>query len=265
MSDDVILMEKKGFVATITLNRLEKRNSLNPEMLLRMAERFKELARSDDIRAVVIRGQGDKSFSSGYDISELPTDIPDELAGELTKKNPLEIGLGAIERYPYPVIAMIDGYAFGAGCELAMTCDIRIASDTSKMGIPPSRLGLLYHPDGIQKFINVMGYAYAKEAFLTGRHYDITKAKEMGMVNYVVPKAELHDFTYALAEEIAHNAPLAVKGHKHIFNKLLHYQGISPEDREEIENMIVATLNSDDLKEGSIAFLTRRKPEFTGK
>ena len=234
-------------------------------MLLKIAACFQKLDGNDDIRTVVIRGQGDRSFSSGYDISELPTEVPDDLAKELTEKNPIEIGLGAVERYPYPVIAMIDGYAFGVGCELALTCDIRIASDTSRMGIPPSKLGLLYRPEGIQKFINVMGYAYAKEAFLTGRYYDITRANEMGMVNYVVPKADLHAFTYDLAEELAHNAPLAVKGHKHIFNTLLQCQVIRPEDREEIEKMIRASLNSEDLKEGSIAFLEKRKAVFKGK
>lgn len=265
MSDDVLFMEKNGFVATITLNRPEKRNSLNPAMLLKMAERFHDLALTDDIRVVVIRGEGGKSFSSGYDIAELPTDIPVELAEELTEKNPLQIGLGAIEQYPYPVIAMIDGYAFGAGCELAITCDIRIASDTSKMGVPPSRLGLVYPPEGIQRFINVMGYTHAKEAFLTGRYYDIAQAREMGMVNYVVPKAELHAFTYDLAEELANNAPLAMKGHKHIFNTLLHHQGIRPEDRDEIDNILLESLNSEDLKEGATAFLEKRKAEFKGK
>jgi enoyl-CoA hydratase/carnithine racemase len=265
MPDDVILMEKIGLVATIILNRPEKHNSLNPDMLLKIAAYFHELSKTDGIRAVVIRGQGEKSFSSGYDINELPTDISEEVARKLAGKNPLEIGLGAIERYPYPVIAMIDGYAFGAGCELAITCDIRIASDTSKMGIPPSRLGVVYHPEGIQKFINVMGFANAKEAFITGRFYDMARAYEMGMVNYVVPKAELHSFTFDMAEEIAGNSPLSVKGHKHIFNKLTHYQGIKPEDREQVERMILESLNSEDLKEGAIAFLSKRKAEFKGK
>ncbi len=265
MSDDVVLMEKKGHVATIILNRPEKRNSLNPEMLLKMATLFQELALSDDIRTVVIRGQGDRSFSSGYDLSEIPTDVPPELTEELTRKNPLEIGFEALERYPYPVIAMIDGYAYGAGCELAMTCDLRIASDTSKMGIPPSRLGLVYRPEGIQKFINIMGVAHAKEAFFTGRFYDIHQAREMGMVNHVVPKTDLHAFTYTLAEEIADNAPLAVKGHKRIFNCLHHHQGIRPEDREEIKNIILTSLNSEDLKEGTLAFLGKRKARFKGR
>lgn len=265
MPEDVIILEKEARVATITLNRPEKRNSLNPEMLLKMAAHLAELSKSDEIRAVVIRGQGDRSFSSGYDIGQIPTMISTELAEELKSKNPLEIGLGAVERYPYPVIAMIDGYAYGAACELAMTCDLRIASDTSSMGIPPSRLGLVYHPSGIQKFINVIGLANAKEVFFTGRFYDIGRAHAMGMVNYVVPKAELHRFTYALAAEIAGNAPLSLKGHKTIFSALHHHQGIGPVDREHIEKLILEAFNSEDLKEGAAAFFAKRKAVFQGK
>ncbi|MCD6571169.1 MAG: enoyl-CoA hydratase/isomerase family protein [Deltaproteobacteria bacterium] len=265
MSGNVVLVDKKGFVATLVLNRPERKNSLNPAMLLKIAEYLNEFSRDDNIRAVVIRGEGGKAFSSGYDITEIPKDIPDELVEELKGKNPLEIGLDAIESYPYPVIAMIDGYALGAGCELAVTCDIRVAADTSKMGVPPSRLGVVYHPSGIQKFINVIGLANAKEVFFTGRYYDIEKAKEMGMVNYVVPKAEIYSFTYNLAEEIAGNAPLSLKSHKYIFNKLLHYQGVREEDQGEIEKMIIDAFNSDDLKEGAAAFFQKRKPVFKGR
>ena len=114
MSGNVVFMEKKGLVATLVLNRPEKRNSLNPEMLLKIAEYMNALSKDGDIKTVVIRGEGGKAFSSGYDITEIPTDIPDELAEELKQKNPLEIGTSAIEQYPYPVIAMIDGYALGA-------------------------------------------------------------------------------------------------------------------------------------------------------
>ena len=265
MSGNVVFMEKKGLVATLVLNRPEKRNSLNPEMLLKIAEYMNALSKDDDIRTVVVRGEGGKAFSSGYDIREIPTDISDELAEELKGKNPFEIGIGAIERYPYPVIAMIDGYALGAGCDVAMTCDIRVASDTSRMGIPVARLGVVYQPSGVQKFVNTMGIANAKEVFFTGRYYDMERAKEMGMVNYVVPKAEIHSFTYNLAEEIASNAPLSLKGHKHIFKKLLHYQSVCEEDQNEIEKMIKDAFNSEDLKEGSVAFFEKRKPSFKGK
>lgn len=265
MSNETILLEKKGFVSTLVLNRPEKRNSLTSEMLLRIAQHFKELARDEDIRTVVIRGEGGKAFSAGYDIGEIPKDVTEELAEELREKNPLEVGFNAIERYPYPVIAMIDGYALGAGCEMAMACDIRVASDTSKMGIPPSRLGLVYHPSGLQRFINVIGIARAKEVLFTGKYYDIMMAKDMGMVNYVVPKSDIVSFTYDLAEEIAGNAPLSLKGHKFMFSKLLHYQGLRNEDQREIQRMITASLNSEDLKEGAIAFFEKRKPNFKGK
>ncbi len=265
MSNEVVLTEKKGFIATLILNRPEKRNSLTPEMLFKIAEYMNGFSRDDDIRTVVIRGEGGRAFSAGYDITQIPTDIPDELAEELKDKNPLEIGLAAIERYPYPVIAMIDGYALGAGCELAMTCDIRIASDSSRMGIPVARLGVVYHPAGVQKFINVIGLANTKEVFFTGRFYNIERAKEMGMVNYVVSKAEIHSFTYSLAEEIAFNAPLSLKAHKQIFKKILHYQSVKEEDQNKIEKMIADAFNSEDLKEGTVAFIEKRKPKFQGR
>jgi enoyl-CoA hydratase len=265
MSDNDIILEKNGFVATLVINRPEVNNTLNPVVLLKIAEHFNNLSKTDEIRTVVIRGEGGKAFSAGFNISEIPKEIEGKFFEALKGKNPLDIGFKAIEEYPYPVIAMIDGYALGAGCELAMSCDIRVASENSKIGIPPSRLGLVYHPLGIQKFINVMGVANTKEAFYTGRYYDVKRAKEMGMVNYIVPKDELRSFTYALAEEISQNAPLSLKGHKYIFNKLLHYQGISDSDRPEIEKMMQDALNSDDLKEGSAAFFQKKKASFKGR
>ena len=265
MSNNTILVEKKGFVTTLVLNRPDKRNSLTPEMLLRIAQYLKEFTNDDSIRTVVIRGEGGKAFSAGYDIGEIPKDVSDELMEELRGKNPLEVGFSAIETFPYPVIVLIDGYALGAGCELAISCDIRVASDTSKMGIPPSRIGLIYHPRGLQRFINVIGLARAKEVFYTGRYYDIMAAKEMGMTNYVVPKSDIHSFTYDLAEEIAGNAPLSLKGHKFIFSMLLHDQTLGDEDQTEIQQMIAESFNSEDLKEGTMAFFEKRKPSFKGK
>lgn len=265
MSDNAVILEKKEFIATLIINRPDVKNSLNPVILLQIAEYFKDLSKTDEIRTVVIRGEGGKAFSSGYNIAEIPKDIEDGFFEELKGKNPLDICFNAIEEYPYPVIAMIDGYALGAGCELAMSCDIRVASEGSRIGIPPSRLGLVYHPHGIQKLINIMGLANAKEAFYTGRYYDAKRAKEMGMVNYVVSRDELGVFTYALAEEISRNAPLSLKGHKFIFNKLLHYQGIGEENRPVIEKMIQNAFNSDDLKEGAAAFFQKRKASFKGR
>jgi len=263
-SEQFVHMEKSGFIATLILDRPEMKNSLNIGMLIRIAEYLDELSATDDIRTVVIRGEGGKAFSSGYNISEISKDITEDYLQTLKGKNPLDIGLSAIERYPYPVIAMIEGYALGAGCELAMTCDIRVASDDSLIGIPPSRLGVIYHPAGIQKFINIMGMAYAQEALYTGRYYTMERAKEMGMVNYVVPKASLQSFTYQLAEEIAGNAPLSLKGHKHIFRKILNNQVLHENDLPEIEKLIANAFRSEDFKNGSLAFFQKRKPVFKG-
>jgi enoyl-CoA hydratase/carnithine racemase len=264
-SEQYVRMEKQGFIATVVLDRPEMKNSLNIGMLIRIAQYMDELSATDDIRTVVIRGEGGEAFSSGYNISEISKDITQEYVEALKGKNPLDIGLSAIERYPYPVIAMIDGYALGAGCELAMTCDIRVASEGSRIGIPPSRLGVIYHPSGVQKFINIMGLANTQEALYTGRYYGMERAKEMGMVNYVVPKDDLQAFTYKLAEEIAGNAPLSLKGHKQIFRKILHYQGLRQEDRPEIERMIAEAFKSEDLKDGALAFFQKRKPVFKGR
>ena len=143
MDEQLLLLEKKGHVATLIINRPDKKNSLTPLMLLALADRFGQLSRDETIRTVVIRGAGDKAFSAGYDLSAIPSDLSRVLFDALKKKNPLEIGFAAIEAYPYPVIAMIDGFALGAGCELAITCDLRVASDVSRMGIPTTRLGVI--------------------------------------------------------------------------------------------------------------------------
>ena len=154
-SDMLVLVEKRGRVAVVTLNRPEKRNALSPILLLELAQGLKELAEEDRTRCLVIRGTGDNAFSAGYDIGAIPTDLNPEMM-ELLKDNPnpLETGLEAVASFPYPVIAMLNGLAVGAGCELAITCDIRIGVEDLRMGMPPAKLGIVYSPSGMQKFID---------------------------------------------------------------------------------------------------------------
>jgi enoyl-CoA hydratase len=265
MEQNLLLTEKKDRVCMITFNRPEQRNALSPLLLLQLSELLGQLKKEDEIRCVILRGAGDKAFSSGYDIKALPTDVSPEVMEALRKKNPLETALEAIQDFPYPVIAMINGVAFGAGCELAVTCDIRIAVDTTRLGMPPAKLGLIYMPAGLLRFINVVGLANAKEIFFTGRYFPVSRAKEMGLVHYVVPDAQLVPFTEEMAQEISGNAPLSLKGINFIFNTCLKYQKIEPDDMKAIEMTVAQAFNSEDLKEGQRAFMEKRKPVFKGK
>ena len=265
-SEMLVLVEKRGRVAVVTLNRPERHNALSPILLLELAQRLKELAEEDQTRCLIIRGTGDKAFSSGYDIGAIPTDLNPEMM-ELLKDNPnpLETGLEAVASFPYPVIAMLNGLAVGAGCELAITCDIRIGVEDLRMGMPPAKLGIVYSPSGMQKFINTVGLANTRELFLTGEYVRADRAREMSLVNYVVPRDELERFTFSMAEGIASNAPLSLKGTKRILSLLLGYQEIDPEALAEAYKLIGEAFSSEDLKEGQRAFLEKRKPTFQGR
>ena len=261
--EDLLLVHKEGGICTLTINRPEKRNSLNPEVLLRLGDTLNSLKEEGEIRVVVIRGAGEQSFSSGYDISRIPSGRNEEETGP--PQNPLEYGMSSILTYPYPVIAMIYGYAVGAGLELAVTCDLRLAADTAKLGITPAKLGVFYHHTGIRKFLNLVGIAQTKEFFYTGRLVDAQRAKEIGLVDHVAPAQELASATYNLASEIAENAPLSVSGTKITISRLLSYQTLSPEDEAELQKLQTQAMLSEDLKEGQRAFIEKRKPRFIGR
>ena len=261
MAEELLLVEKAGNIATLTINRPEKRNSMNPEILVMIGDALNSLKDDGQTRVVVIRGTGEKAFSSGFDISRIGGSSGQETAAHA---NPLGYGLGSVADFPFPVIAMIFGYAVGAGLELAMTCDMRIAADTARLGITPAKLGVVYTPQGIRKFLDVVGAAATKELFYTARIVDVARAKEMGLVDYVVPAADLEATTYGLAAEIAANSPLSVSGAKTTIRKLLRARPISEEDEAELRRIQAEAMASDDLKEGQKAFMEKRKPSFTG-
>lgn len=265
MEEKLLIVEKKERVCTVIFNRPEKRNALTPLMLFQLADLLQSIREEEEIRCLVLRGAGDKAFTAGYDISDIPSNMTPEMAAAFKEKNPLQTGLQSIIDFPYPVIAMLNGHAFGAGCDLAMTCDLRIAAENAQMGLPPAKLGLIYQPDGILRMINIVGLANAKEIFFTGRSYPAPKAKEMGLVQYVLPQDQLASFTYEMAREISENAPLSLKGMKFIFNKIFLSQKLDPGDADEIEKIRVQAFNSEDLKEGQRAFKEKRKPIFQGR
>jgi enoyl-CoA hydratase len=266
MENDILVVEKKGHVTTLILNRPEKRNSLSPELLSRLARELEKLGQDDsDTRALILRGAGDKAFSAGYDIAAIPTSVPPALQNRLKEQNPLEIALQSVLHFPYPVIAMLNGYAFGAGCELAVSCDLRVGAEGILMGMPPARLGLVYNPQGLMRFVRLLGFAKTREMFFTARNYTAQRAKEIGLLDYLVPKGEIEAFTLGLAEEIASNAPLAVRGTKRILGMLSESDNLSPDQMREAERITVASFNSEDLKEAQKAFLEKRKPVFKGR
>jgi len=262
--NEQLLTEKKGHVLTLVLNRPDKRNALTPDMLIRLYETLNETAGDDEIRAVVIRGAGDKAFSSGYDITAIPTHVSPDLEKLLNRKSPFELALDSIINYPYPVIAMLNGYAFGGACDMAVACDMRIAADDIQMGMVPARLGMVYFPDGLQRFIRTIGWPNTKEMFFTARRYKGDPLKTMGLVNYLVPRDELETFTGNMAREIARNAPLALKGMKAIMNLVASSESLGSSALQEARTLVEGAMTSQDLKEGQTAFFEKRKPDFKG-
>ena len=160
---------------------------------------------------------------------------------------------------------MINGVAFGAGCELAVCCDIRIGADNIRIGMPPAKLGLVYPWSGLQRFIQVIGLKSTKEMFFTGRTYEGVRLKEIGLVDYLIRGDKLEAFALRMAEEIAANAPLALKGTKRVLNLILGAPRLDKRNLAEAESISQTSFYSEDLKEGQLAFLQKRKPLFKGR
>ena len=216
MNKKLLLVETKDKVCTLVLNRPEKQNSLTIEMIELLESTLSKLAQGDAVRTVILRGKGDKAFCSGFDIGSLPTSSKGNLNERLKALDSVESLLQCLVNFPMPVIAMLNGFAFGLGCELAICCDLRIGAEDIRMGMPPAKLGLIYPWTGLQRFIQRIGLQSTKEIFFTGRTYKGSRIQELGLVDNFVPRAKLEEFTYNLAEEIAANAPLALKGIKKI-------------------------------------------------
>ena len=256
-----LLVDHQGAVCTVTINNREKRNALSPACLYDMAKLFQRLAEDDTVRVVVLRGAGREAFSAGADIAAMPTRSS---GGSGTRLGDIAAASAAIRDFPYPVIAMLYGYTLGAGCVLAMACDIRIASDKVKMGIPTSRMGLIPTVDGFKRFLIVLGYSTALEIFLTGRQYDSSTCLTMGMVNHLVEDDALETYTYGLAKEIIRCAPLSLKGAKQILTRIAEDPNPSSETRSEFNALCDQARKSDDHEEAKQAFKEKRKPTFKG-
>ncbi len=260
-----LLTKRDKSICTLTINRPEKHNFLTSGLLQEMAHTVSGLASDPDIRALVIRGAGETSFSAGYDISAIPIINEQNPGAPIYNISPLEKALQAIRNFPYPVIAMVNGHAFGGGCELAMACDIRIGKHGIAMGMPPAKLGLVYPLPGFRRFLTVLGFAKTLEMFLTGRQYDSHNCLRMGLLNDLVAPDCLKTATYDMATEISENAPLALRGTKRALYKMVETTALSEDEESKLASLFARSLMTEDLQEGKRAFMEKRKPCFKGR
>lgn len=260
--DNLLLVEKKDAIGFITLHYPEKRNALTPELLFDLHKTLEDFSKNEDVRCVVIKGSGNRVFSSGYDIGAIPVSQSD--AGQKTPDVLLK-ALDSIKAFAFPTIAMLNGHAFGAGFNLCACCDIRIAADDITLGMTPARLGVAYHPKGIQQFIEAFGLARTKEIFYTAHTFQGKTLLQKGLVDYLVPKSELEDFTHAYARKITRNAPLSLKGIKKIITLFEQGWDLGQAELDQADQLIQDCFKSEDLKEGQAAFLEKRIPKFIGK
>ena len=248
-------IDLQGAVAVLTIDRPKALNALNPEVLADLKAAF-EAIDQNAVRCVVLTGEGDKSFVAGADIGSMSTMTKAE--GEAFGKLGNDIFL-MIENFPLPVIAAVNGFALGGGCELAMSCDIRICSDNAMFGQPEVGLGITPGFGGTQRLARLVGMGMAKQLLYTARNIDAAEALRIGLVNAVIPQAELLDAALKMAGQIAKNAPIAVRACKKAVNEGMQ---VSIDKAVEIEEKLFGgCFETHDQVEGMACFLSREKPK----
>ena len=251
-----ILLEKKGLYAVATINRPKALNALNSEVLSDLDELVQTVSADADIRALVITGSGEKAFVAGADIGEMSTLTPEE--GEAFGKHGNDV-FRKLETLPIPTIAAVNGFALGGGCELSMSCDIRICADTAVFGQPEAGLGITPGFGGTQRLARLVGPGMAKQLIYTAKNIKADEAYRIGLVNAVYPLDELMPAAEEMAETIAKNAPIAVRACKKAINEGLE---VEMDDAVVIEEKLFGScFKTADQIEGMSAFLEKRKHE----
>lgn len=256
---ETLLFERRDRVGIVTINRPEKRNALNIKTREEGAALLDKLRDDDSVGVVVITGAGDKAFIAGADIAEFAGRTAMMQRDVMTARSLFT----AIDTFPKPIIAMINGYCLGGGCELALACDVRIASDTASFGQPEINLGIIPGGGGTQRLTRLVGEGKAMEMILTGEIIDAKTALTIGLVNHVVPAAELEAKTLEIANRIADKSPIALSLAKESV-KLASRSNLDEGLRREVD-LFALCFSTEDKNEGVSAFLEKRKPTFKGR
>ena len=258
---DKIIVEANGPITNVILNNPEKRNAINYDMWCAIGETFSDLAENSDARVVIVSGAGDKAFSAGADISEF-AEKRGTPEGHVAYEDAVQGAFAGMRKLPIISIAMIDGVCVGGGAEVAMECDILMASDRSRFGITPAKLGIGYVLADIERLVKNLGPKASLEILATGNLYSAEEALALGWVRSVSPAAQLEQDVLDMATAISANAPLTIKASKRMIKEAL-----KPEEKRDLnlcEKLVEACYLSDDSKEGQRAFAEKRKPDFKG-
>jgi enoyl-CoA hydratase/carnithine racemase len=254
------LDEPAPYVTRLTIDNPAKRNALDHDILDALAETLPKL----ESRCLLLTAEG-KVFSAGYDIGALPQD-DFARAAEAIVAHPFTAAIEALDAYPFPVLAALNGHAIGGGLELALSCDLRVCSADARLGMPPARLGLIYSHTGLRKFLDAIGAPRTRELFFTARNIGAQEALSWGLVGEVVPAEEVAARGVELAAEIAANAPLSLLGNKRVIGELLAARGaLDPAVEEELVALRDACFGSEDFFEGVRAFAEKRAPRWQGR
>lgn len=248
-------------IATVTLDREDRRNALCEEMVEKFSAAL-ESFRGVGVRCVVLRARpGCKVWSAGHDINELPEAGHEPLAW----RDPLRKLIREIESFPAPIIAMIEGSVWGGACETVFACDLIVAAEDVTFAATPAKLSVPYNVGGLLTFLNAANLRIAKEMLFTAAPLSASRLYSLGVINHVVPTAELDDAVYGMANRIAANAPLSISVMKEQLRILAGAHAMAPEDFERIQGLRRVVYNSRDYAEGRLAFNEKRKPEFNGE
>lgn len=257
-----MIARKEGGIGWMIYDQTAKLNAVTYDMRRAIPGIMADFEADDDVRVVVIAGAGEKAFISGSDISQFGAKRSSEDARKLYDEAS-EQANAAMAAFPKPMIAMIHGFCLGAGVLTAMLCDFRIAADNAQFGAPPAKLGLGFGYGGVDNLVKLVGPAYAAEMLFTGNRYSAEDALRMGMVNRVVPYADLEETVRGIAGTIAANAPLTLRSVKTSIRNTQRDE--SRRDMATVQAQIEACFASEDYKEGQKAFMEKRKPVFRGR